>query len=159
MKLARVFFPFLAIAALAGCSSIDNAKVDLIPPEIALRQLGGPGLAGSQVTGPLSVNLQLTVRNPSQETITLKRVDFSTIGQGAYIVPGASRPFNKEIPADQTIELQTWVPAESQGSIIGNNGPVTMRVTAFFGSDVGQFRKVYTINLNTDLNPNPKPVD
>jgi len=53
MKLARVFFPFLAIAALAGCSSIDNAKVDLIPPEIALRQLGGPGLAGSQVTGPL----------------------------------------------------------------------------------------------------------
>jgi len=105
------------------------------------------------------VNSPLPVRTPATETIALKRVDFSTIGQGAYIVPGASRPFNKEIPADQTIELQTWVPAESQGSIIGNNGPVTMRVTAFFGSDLGQFRKVYTINMNTDLNPNPKPVD
>jgi hypothetical protein len=32
-----------------------------------------------------------------------------------------------------------------------------MRVTAFFDSEVGQFRKVYTINMNTDLNPNPKP--
>jgi hypothetical protein len=159
MKLVRIFLPFLAIAALGGCSTIDNAKVDLIPPEIGLRQLGGPGLAGSQVTGPLSVNLRLTVRNPSQEPITLKRVDFVTIGQGAYTVAGASRPFDKVISPDQTIELETWVPAESEGSIIGNNGPVTMRVTAFFGSAVGQFRKVYTINMNTDLNPNPKPVD
>jgi len=159
MKLVRVFLPFLAIAALSGCSSIDNAKVNLIPPEVGLRQMGGPGLAGSQVTGPLSVNLRLTVFNPSQEPITLKRVDFSTIGQGAYIVAGASRPFNALISPDKTIEVDTWVPAESEGSIIGNNGPVTMRVTAFFGSDVGQFRKVYTINMNTDLNPNPKPKD
>lgn len=159
MKLVRILLPFLAIGALTGCSSVDNAKVELIPPELSLRQLGGPGLAGSQVTGGISINLRLTVRNPSQETITLKRVDFVTVGQGAYTVPGASRPFGTAIGPDKTVELNTWVPAESDGSIIGNNGPVTMRVTAFFGSDIGQFRKVYMINLNTDLNPNPKPVD
>jgi hypothetical protein len=157
MKLVRMFLPLLASAAIAACSTIDNAEVDLIPPEIALRQLGGPGLAGSQVTGAISVNMRLTVRNPSMETITLKRVDFATIGQGAYAVANVSRPFGKTIGPDQTIELDTWVPADSEGSIIGNNGPVTMRVTAFFDSEVGQFRKVYTINMNTDLNPNPKP--
>ncbi|MBI2212725.1 MAG: hypothetical protein HYU52_03690 [Acidobacteria bacterium] len=157
MKIVRMLFPFLAIAAIAGCSSIDNAKVDLIPPEIGLRQLGGPGIAGSQVTGPLSVNLRLTVFNPSLETITLKRVDFSTIGQGAYTVSGASRPFGKTIGPDQTIEVETWLPATAESTIVGANGPVTMRVTAFFGSEVGQFRKVYTINMNTEISPLPKP--
>ena len=157
MKIHRLLLPLLAIAAVAACSSIDNAPVELIPPEIGLRQLGGPGLAGSQVTGPISINVRLTVRNPSAETLTLKRVDFATVGQGSYYVSGASRPFGKSIGPDQTIELDTWLPADSEGSIIGNNGPVTMRVTAFFDSEVGQFRKVYTINMNTDLNPNPKP--
>jgi len=159
MRLTRMIIPFLAVAARAGCSSIDNAQVDCIPHEIALRQLGGPGLAGSQVTGGVSVNFRVSVYNPSGETITLKRLDFATIGQGAYNVAGASRPFGKTLVPDQRIELDTWLPADSEGSIIGNNGPVTMRVTAFFDSEVGQFRKVYTINVNTDLNPNPKPVD
>jgi len=159
MKLTRMIIPLLAVAALAGCSSMDNAKVDLIPPELGLRQLGGPGLAGSQVTGPISVNLRVTVFNPSGETITLKRVDFATIGQGAYNITNASRPFGKAIGPDQKIEVDTWLPADSEGSIVGNNGPVTMRVTAFFGSEVGQFRKVYTINLNTDLSPLGKPID
>jgi len=158
MKLYRMLFPFLAVAALAGCSSVDNAVVDLIPPEVALRQLGGPGLAGSHVTGPISVNFRLTVFNPSGETITLKRVDFSTITQGAYTIANASRPFEKPILPNQTIELDTWLGANSDETIIGNNGPVTMRVTAYFDSEVGQFRKVYTINVNTDLSPNPKPV-
>lgn len=157
MKIGRLLLPLLAMVAIAACSSIDNAQVELIPPEVGLRQLGGPGLAGSQVTGPLSVAMRLTVHNPSLETITLKRVDFATVGQGAYAVAGVSRPFGKAIGPDQTIELDTWVPAVSEGTIIGNNGPVTMRVTAFFDSEVGQFRKVYTINMNTDLNPNPKP--
>jgi hypothetical protein len=157
MQLLRRVLPVLVIVALAACGSIDNAKVDLIPPELALRQLGGPGLAGSQVTGAISVNVRVSVFNPSQEPITLKRVDFATVGQGAYSVSNVSRPFGKAIAPDQTIEVDTWLPAFSEGSIIGNNGPVTMRVTAFFDSDVGQFRKVYTINLNTDLNPNPKP--
>lgn len=159
MKLVRMLVPFLAVATLAGCSSIDNAEVDLIPPEVGLRQLGGPGLAGSHVSGPLSVNLRLTVFNPSGETITLKRVDFSTVTQGAYTVSNVSRPFEKVIGPNQGIELDTWIPANAEESIVGNNGPVTMRVTAFFGSEVGQFRKVYTINVNTDLSPNPKPVD
>ncbi len=159
MRLTRMIIPFLAITALAGCSTMDNAKVDLIPPELALRQLGGPGVAGNQVTGPISVNFRVTVFNPSSETITLKRLDFSTIGQGAYAISSASRPFGKTIAPDQKIEVETWLPAVSEGSIIGNNGPVTMRVTAFFGSDVGQFRKVYTINVNTDLSPLGKPVD
>ncbi|MGK2858662.1 MAG: hypothetical protein ACSLFQ_15785 [Thermoanaerobaculia bacterium] len=159
MRLTRMIIPFLALAALAGCSTIDNAKVDLIPPELALRQLGGPGLAGSQVTGPMSVNFRIAVYNPSGETITLKRLNFSTIGQGAYEIENASRPFENAIGPDQTIEVETWLPANSEGSIIGNNGPVTMRVTAYFDSEVGQFRKVYTINVNTDLSPMGKPTD
>lgn len=159
MKIVRRFLPLLALAAFAGCSTIDNAQVDLIPPEIGLRQLGGPGIAGSQVTGPMSVNLRLTVHNPSLETITLKRVDFATVGQGAYTVANASRPFGKTIGPDQTIEVETWVPADAESTIVGANGPVTMRVTAFFGSEVGQFRKVYTINMNTEISPLPKPVD
>lgn len=159
MKLTRMIVPFLAVAALAGCSTIDNAEVDLIPPELAMRQLGGPGLAGSQVTGPISVNFRVAVFNPSSETISLKRLNFSTVGQGAYEIVNASRPFEKTIGPDQTIEVETWLPANSEGSIIGNNGPVTMRVTAYFGSEVGQFRKVYTINVNTDLSPLGKPTD
>ena len=158
MRTIRCFVPALLVLA-AGCSTIDNAKVDLIPPEIQVQQVGGPGVAGSHVSGGLSVNFKIRVFNPGGEAVTLQRLDFSTIASGAYTIQGASRPFDAKIAPGQFVELQAWIPAEAEDTIIGVNGPVTLRVSAFFDSAVGKFRKVYTLNINTDHSPMPKKPD
>ncbi len=155
MRVFRYLVPALVVV-LAACSSVDNAKVDLIPPEIQVQQVGGPGIAGSQSTGPISVNFKIRVFNPSGEEITLQRLDFSTVASGAYTISGASRPFNAKIEPGRFVELQAWIPAEAEDTIIGSNGPVTLRVNAFFDSAVGKFKKIYTLNINTDLSPLPK---
>ncbi|HEY8712604.1 MAG TPA: hypothetical protein VIM68_07005, partial [Thermoanaerobaculia bacterium] len=81
--------------------------------------------------------------------ITLKQVNVVSIGYGAYDVPSTSRPFKALIQADQTQVVDFWVPANIQNtSLVGANGPVTLRVTAFFDSPDGQFQQVVVQQVN-----------
>jgi hypothetical protein len=148
-----------AVLVLAGCSASIDSKppVGIIPPELAIRQLGGAGVAASQVTGPTPVNFRIQVYNPSSEDIELQRVELQTVGYGAYTISNASRPFDKPIPSNKTIEVDTWISAYANDTIIGVNGPATLRVTAYFKSPFGAFKQVYTKEVNRDLSPLPKP--
>lgn len=151
----------LGLAILAGCASgiSSTPPVGVIPPELEIRQLGGTGIAASQASGPTPVNFRIQVFNPSSEDIELQRIEFQTIGYGAYTIGNASRPFEKAIPSNKTIEVDTWVGAYANDTIIGVNGPATLRVTAYFKSPFGTFKQIYTKDVNRDLSPNPKPND
>ena len=149
----------LAVSVLVGCASgvSPEPPVGIIPPELSIRQLGGAGVAASQVSGPTPVNFRIQVFNPSSEDIELQRVDFRTVGYGAYTISNASRPFDKPIPSNKTIEVDTWIPAYANDTIIGVNGPATLRVTAYYKTPFGAFKQTYTKEVNRDLSPLPKP--
>ena len=149
----------LTVLLLAGCSAAIDSKppVGIAPPELEIRQLGGSGVAASQVTGPTPVNFRIQVHNASSEDIGFQRVEIQTVGYGAYTISNASRPIDKPIPSNKTLEVDTWVSAYANDTIIGVNGPATLRVTAYFTSPFGTFKQVYTKEVNRDLSPLPKP--
>ena len=145
------------LLVVAACSTaITSADgVGLIPPELKIRQLGGPGVLANKLGGPTPVNFEIQIYNPSIEEIELERVELQTMGVGAYTIGNASRPFDKLVPSDKTISVTTWVGAVAGDTIIGVNGPATLRITAYFNSEFGRFKQIYTQTVNTDHDPIP----
>lgn len=157
MSIRRIVL-VVVLVGLAACSSAvsSTAPSGIIPPELEIRQLGGAAPAASQVTGPVPVNFRIQVFNPSGEDIELQRVELQTLGYGAFTISNASRPFDKPIPSGTTVEVDTWVGAVANDTIIGVNGPATLRVTAYFKSPFGTFKQIYTKEVNRDLSSMPK---
>ena len=144
-----------AVLLVNGCASMKSdsglgrANVTLTRPEVELIQVSNVPTAARHVQGALPVQYQLRVGNRSAEPITLKSVSVQSIGSGAYDVGPTSRPFSKLIPPDQTEMVEFWVPANiSNSTIMGANGPVTMRATLQFDSPVGQFQEVVVQQVN-----------
>jgi hypothetical protein len=144
---------------LAGCASMQSdsgkgaTKVDIAKPELQIRQLSSVPVAARHVEGSLPIQYALAVLNHAGEPITLKSVNVVSMGMGAYDVPSTSRPFKTLIQPEQTSSVDFWIPANVSNTLVGANGPVTLRVTAFFDSPVGQFQQVVVqqVNANTGI--------
>lgn len=139
------------LLTLSCASGTPRTKANLIAPDLAIRQIGGVGAVSRHLSGPISVNLEVDVLNKSAETIRLERIELQSIGSGAYTVSQQSRPFNQEIAPNSVERVRFFVPAQAEGTISGANGPVTVRVTAYFDSPAGQFREIYMRNINDQL--------
>jgi hypothetical protein len=151
----RKVFAVLAVLLTAACASmksdsgLGNAKVDVARPDIRIMQLSSVPAAARHVEGNLPVHYKMRVSNRSAEPITLKQVSVQSMGYGAYIVDTTSRPFKTRIEPDQFQEVEFWVPARvDEASIVGANGPVTLRATLQFDSPVGQFQQIVVQQVN-----------
>lgn len=110
------------------------------------------GLAPSQPPGPFDVQLGVEVQNLSNEPVTIKRVELSQIGRGAYRLQsgvagtGGNRPFLfNTLVAPGTSETVTfWAHAYAIG-VRGSNSehePVTLRATVYFDAKSGGFHEI-----------------
>jgi hypothetical protein len=79
----------------------------------------------------------MRVENRALEPITLKQVTVQSVSEGAYYVAPTSKPYDLAINAQQRQEVEFWVSARPAGSIVGANGPVTLRVTCNFETAAG----------------------
>lgn len=145
----------IAVLLAGGCASmksdsgLGSAKVSLTRPDVQLSQLSTVPAAARHVEGGLPIQYRLRIGNRSGEPITLKSVTLQSMGSGAYDVPTTSRPFTKLIPPDQFEIVEFWVAANvSNSTIMGANGPVTLRATLQFDSPVGQFQEVVVQQVN-----------
>ena len=143
------------LLVLTGCSSMQSdsgmgrAHVKVAEPELRIAQLSSVPVAARHVEGGLPVQYALRVVNHAGEPITLKQVNIVSMGYGAYDVPSVSRPFKAVIQPEQSQIVDFWVPASiTNVSLVGANGPVTLRVTAYFDSPVGQFQQVVVQQVN-----------
>lgn len=144
--------PVALLLFLGACASM-NDTVSLIPPDLYVEQIGrtthsGRDAALRPVMGGAPVNLSFAIRNNSAEVITLKRIELMSVTEGAYSVPESARPFHLAIAPDLISEVRFWVPAYVQNTIVGGQGPVTLRVIAYFDSPAGPFRKIYMRVVN-----------
>jgi len=144
-----------ALLVLSSCASMQSdsgkgaTKVNIPRPDMQVQQLSSVPVAARHIEGGLPVQYALAVKNHAGGPITLKQVNVVSIGYGAYDVPSTSRPFKALIESDQTRIVDFWVPANIQStSLVGANGPVTLRVTAFFDSPDGQFQQVVVQQVN-----------
>lgn len=143
---------------VAGCASVnDNLKAEIIPPELDLFQESEVGGVAIHVEGGISVKYRVSIRNPSSETITLYQIALQSVGPGAYTLEPTQRPFKTEIRPNQEATVELWAPARASDTILGVNGPVTIRAVAFFKTDLGSFREIYIRQVNDSLRGQPRP--
>jgi len=129
-------------------SGKGRANVEVPLPGLEIRQISGVPSAARHVEGGLPVQYAFLVQNRASQPITLKRVNLVSMGYGAYDV-SASMPFKTIVQPGQTETVQFWAPANvSNTSLVGANGPVTLRVTAQFDSPLGQFQEVVVQQVN-----------
>jgi hypothetical protein len=136
----------VAILALATFASAGD-KAKLIEPELAIVQTGGlPGYANTG--GPLTVEYEIHVYNPSSEAITLTRVNLQSISPvTSYSLRNESRPFDVTI-APGTTEVVTYrALVNTRGGMIGSQTPVNLKGVAYFDSEAGAFVKAFTHNI------------
>jgi hypothetical protein len=140
-------------AATASDSSNSHAKhhTGELRPQVDIVQTSGLAVAARYMDGAFSVRYALRVVNPSPAEITLRRVTVSSVTGGAYNVAPFSMPFEVAVASTQQQDVQFWAPAEtSPYSVVGANGPVTLRVICEFDSAVdGRFQQVITRVVNS----------
>lgn len=148
----RALFSAISFVLVFGCGSVDNrVKGDVPTTDLAISQTNSLGGASRTMSGPLPMNFQVEILNGAKESIRLKRLEVQSVGQGAYTVQNTSRPFDATIAPGETGRVEFWAPTVIENTISGANGPVTLRVTAYFSTARGDFREVYMRNVNDPL--------
>jgi hypothetical protein len=92
--------------------------------------------------GPVNVQYQVSVTNPTDQEITLQRLDLRTEGTGAYYLNTAGSPMNVRIApkSNATFTVSAW--GRSRGGYIASTEPVTLFATAYFNGPAGSFMKL-----------------
>ena len=153
----RNFVMAAAVLSLAvSCSSTgntsagkaDSPKINVTKPEIEIVQISSVPAAARHVTGGVPIQYAMRVGNRAAETLTLKSVSLVSVGSGAYNV-SASSSFKQNILPDQEQTVKFWVPAQiTNPTIMGANGPVTIRATVYFETPRGSFQEIIVQQVN-----------
>lgn len=140
VSLTVLFAAVLVVAAVASAGE----KAKLIEPEIAIYQTGGlPGYANQG--GPLTVEYEIHIHNPSSESITLTRVNLQSVSPvTSYRLRNDSRPFEMTIAPDSSEVVNYRALAVAQGGMIGSQTPVNLKGVLYFDSEAGGFAKAFT---------------
>jgi hypothetical protein len=130
----------IAVLVLVGCASSSDTTDSTSPtkPGILLVQTSNVPAVARHTDGPLTVHYAMRVENHALETIKLRQVTVQSVSEGAYYVTPTSKPYDLPIESKQKQEVEFWVTARPAGSVVGANGPVTLRVTCVFESATGE---------------------
>lgn len=150
----------LSLILLSACASSsghtataaakDASASDPMKPQIDIVQTSGLAIAARYMDGAFSVRYAVRVANPSADAITLRRVTVQSLTEGAYHVGPFSMPFDVAVASAAHEDVQFWAPAYTgYYSVVGANGPVTLRVVCEFDSQkAGRFQHVVTRVVN-----------
>jgi hypothetical protein len=141
---------FIVGGCASGSAGTGSAasEADSRTPGVRLVQTSEVPQAAAFADGPLSVHYALQVENRAAEPITLRQVTLQSVSQGAYFVAPTSKPFDLTIGPAQKQEVEMWVSARPGGSVVGANGPVTLRVTCTFEGANGKFQQIVMQRVN-----------
>ena len=92
--------------------------------------------------GPVSLQFRVSVANPTNEPLTLRRLDMRTEGPGAYVLRATGTPMRVLIAPKTTTSVTISVWGRALGGYLRQNEPVTLQTTAFFDSPSGSFVKL-----------------
>ena len=134
----------LAGCLLAGCASAGSAvRESEDAPQVELAQ-AFTGTETLFMRGPVPLTFNLTIHNPLDVPVTLRRVELRTQGTGAYELRAEAPNLDRTIApaATETIQLYTW--GRTGGGIVSRSSPVSLVGTATFDSPEGSLVRVFT---------------
>jgi len=123
----------IAFALLAACASsgTDQPKFGIDVAQVA------EGSSAFYFAGPVNVQFQITITNPTDEPATLRHVRLGTSGAGAYVIQPHDTPTNLAIPpkSSATVTVPAW--GTALGGPLYSHAPVTLRLTAYLDTPHG----------------------
>lgn len=140
----RGTFSLIALA-LIGCASAAPVadKAPLSEPDVRITQTSRVPEVAAHQSGPISVRYRVDLGNRSKENIKVKRIDLQSLGEGAYSLPALTRPFAVELKPGESKFVELWGPAYIiDPTILGANGPVTIRLTVYYNTPAGPTQSV-----------------
>ena len=145
----KVFLFALLIVALGACSTARNAPAGVGRPDVRITQISAMPPAARHTSGGMPVRFNVRVRNNGTTPLMLERVVISSVGAGAYEV-GHTAEVDVTIEPQQTGAAEFWAPTQISESVVGANGPVTLRVVATFKTPEGSFEDVTVQNVSAN---------
>ena len=143
----RLPFAVLLLLAVACASSKSTGNKTPKPDvPIDIEQLVGPSDLGYPY-GPIEVQYQVVVQNPTSQPITLTRIEVSTLSGGGYSLRRDSYYVRKTIAPNATDGVAFWAKAFSYGRNLRDTEPITIRAIAYFESPAGNFQKIFMREL------------
>ena len=143
MKHALVLF---ALVAALGCASPQQDPGPSVTVRIAPLDTNSDMF---YFRGPIGLRYAVEVTNPTDETITLRRLDLHTPagGGGAYALSADSTPMNVKVApkSNAMFSISTW--GRSRGGYLYAGEPVVIQGTAYFDSPKGPFVKIFQQNV------------
>ena len=139
---------FLTVALLvAGCGSSNLSSNGGPNVTVHLAQVNtAPDVF--YFAGPVNIQYQLSITNPTSDALTLTRLDLETIGPGAYSLRTAATPMNLKVPPNSTATYTISVWGRARGGYLAADEPVTLRGTAYFKGPSGSFVRILTENIS-----------
>jgi hypothetical protein len=144
MRTGLLFLTLGVLSAVACAHTGDTGKAQVPQPTIIVEQTSRMPSAAEAVEGSFPVSLRVTVTNNAAVPITFERAQLASLGQGGWTVRPTSRNFGATLAPGATGMYDFPVSAVAGLSMVGNNGPVTLRVTATFKSADGSFTSATT---------------
>jgi len=140
LRYASLPFCLLLSAFCLTCAGAPQQKTPpLAEPEVRISQLSNLAEAATHISGSISVQYRVEFRNSANVPITIKRIDVITIGEGAYTLRPTSTPVDKQLNPGEAAAVEFWAPAFIvDPTIIGANGPVSIRVTTQYDTPNGR---------------------
>jgi hypothetical protein len=142
MKRATLFA--LAVFLAACASSRSSSSGPNVTVELA--QLNSASDV-FYMRGPVSIQYQLSITNPTSQPLTLTRLDLQTMGIGAYSLRANGTPMNLTVAPNSTSNYTISVWGYANGGYLASSAPVTMRGTAYFKGPSGSFLRMFNENI------------
>jgi len=89
--------------------------------------------------GPVSLQFQVTLTNPTDQTVTLRRLDLRTLGSSSLYLRTSGTPFHIEVKPHASTSTTTAVWGYSRGGMLAESEPISLQATAYFDSPSGPF--------------------
>ena len=141
MKQATLLALALCLAACASSKSSSGPNVS-----VELAQLTDASDV-FYMRGPVSIQYQLAISNPTSQPLTLTRLDLQTLGPGAYSLRANGTPMNLTVAPNATSNYTISVWGYSNGGYLRSSEPVTLRGTAYFKGTSGSFMRIFNENI------------
>jgi non-ribosomal peptide synthetase component F len=129
---------------LAACASTPQDSGPPVTVQIA-QTSGSPNVF--YFAGPVNIQYQVSVSNPTDQAVTLRRLDLRTEGTGAYVLRTSGSPMNVKVApkSNATFMVSAW--GRALGGYIASTEPVTLFATAYFDAPGGSFVKLVHGNV------------
>ena len=94
------------------------------------------------IGGPVNVQYQVAVSNPTNQEVTLRRLELRTEGLGAYELPNQGYPMKVKVApkSTATFTINAW--GQARGGYMAAGEPVSLFANAYFDSPSGTFTKL-----------------